>query len=1072
VITQWDNVLPTLKQGSIAPCYTSLAAATNAALAATTTGTAGCSGSLTFKLSYLGTCPTAITVTGTDGCGNSASVSYSTKILTAPPTLIGRPANTNVQCVGQIPPCVLVTAVDSCGTALTVSSNQIQSNPGSTCSNVITRTWSATDCANQTTTCSQVITQWDNVLPTLKQGSIAPCYTSLAAATNAALAATTTGTAGCSGSLTFKLSYLGTCPTAITVTGTDGCGNSASVSYSTKILTAPPTMFGCPVNTNVQCASEIPAPATVTAADSCGTALTVIPYQTESNPNSTCSNVITRTWSATDCAGQVVNCTQVITQWNNVASTLTCPSNVTIVTNFCQMYCTFSPGDWSGACDGGSHYNNNWWQNWCGQNSTSQCWSSWTGWWSSCGANSTQCNNWWGNWNNNRPTTCWGSWSGGQNGNQSGNWWNSWNNGNYGSQNWVPCGGNNPDTILNNCFKQVYSNSCVTIGLRGSGKCVTATSCSAVQTCLNIGGNPGVLTGCATNPASCAAGSFCAQVLALQLNCDFGDYGCVPGFVGKCGDLVLCDSTSPCNGKKVRDILSICNCALGGGTCPQGCTVQYLCGLCTNLNQCFEGCQVSSWCGTHLCSVYIPLPAQTGTATVTQECGESATLTYCDTVSTGSCTGTYEISRQWTAVDACGNTNTCAQLITISQSSSCGLSGLVVLACSGDSNLSNNEGLANVTVTLESSTGTVIATTTTGANGSYSFGNVAPGSYLVLVTPPKGYTETYPAGSGNESAVTLTPCQSQSGVNFSYTGSTPAVQLIKTGPCMVPCSGVITYTFAVTNTGNTCETLSVVDPLLGGTIFSQTSVAPGQGFLFTSNYTVGSTTCSLTNTAWAIGTPPTGTPVTSTSIVVTAVCTKCVTNQICGSFNSQNPGGGYVWCNAHLTCNPGKACTVYCQNATVTLSCNDGKTYTFPVPDCQVNFSPNCSSGTCSFNGISWATTLPCAGDSQIFLSGCGIPWQSDFANCKSVCWTGSFSCSTSGINCSWQWGAACYNNNLGNCGSINVKACQQTSCGYNNNDYAGTPENCKSSCQGGGCGTGGNNYCGSWSSTGSFTCK
>jgi uncharacterized repeat protein (TIGR01451 family) len=342
----------------------------------------------------------------------------------------------------------------------------------------------------------------------------------------------------------------------------------------------------------------------------------------------------------------------------------------------------------------------------------------------------------------------------------------------------------------------------------------------------------------------------------------------------------------------------------------------------------------------------------------------------------------------------------------------------------------------------------------------------------VVVTPPAGYTETYPATSGNESAVTLSACQNLSSVNFAYNGTTPGVRLIKTAPAVAPCSGVITYTFAVTNTGNTCETLSVVDPLLGGTIFSQTSVAAGQGFLFTSNHVVGTNVCILTNTAWAIGTAPNGHSVTNTNTVTTIITTKCMTNQICGSFNSQNPGNGYVWCNAHLSCNPGKACTVYCQNATVTLSCNDGNSYTFPVPNCQVNFT-NCSGGSCSFDGSNWATTLPCAGDSQIFLTGCGIPWQSDFANCKSVCWTGTFSCSTPGVNCSWQWGSACYNNsNLGNCGNVNVKACQQTSCGYNNGDYAGTPENCKSSCQGGASGNGGNNYCGSFSSTDSFICQ
>ena len=173
--------------------------------------------------------------------------------------------------------------------------------------------------------------------------------------------------------------------------------------------------------------------AKVTATDSCNDSLNVSYNQTETS-SSSCMDVFTRTWSALDCAGQSNGCTQVITQYNNVAATLTCPTNITICTNICQMYCTFTASDWSGSCDGGSRYNNNWWQSWCGQNSPAQSWSSWTGWWGSCGANSEECNNWWNNWNNNHPVSCWGSWSGNQQGNQQGNWWNSWNNGNGGNQ--------------------------------------------------------------------------------------------------------------------------------------------------------------------------------------------------------------------------------------------------------------------------------------------------------------------------------------------------------------------------------------------------------------------------------------------------------------------------------------------------------------------------------------------------------------------------------------------------------------------------------------------------------------
>jgi hypothetical protein len=224
------------------------------------------------------------------------------------------------------------------------------------------------------------------------------------------------------------------------------------------------------------------------------------------------------------------------------------------------------------------------------------------------------------------------------------------------------------------------------------------------------------------------------------------------------------------------------------------------------------------------------------------------------------------------------------------------------------------------------------------------------------------------------------------------------------------------------------------------------------------------------------GATPTATQLTIMEVPVPKTQTVC-----CPPPTQPCPGGS-VWCNAHLTCNPGRPCNIYCRNSSVTFSCKSGKTYTYPVPDGQVCFSeasPSCVTPNCSFTGGKWCTTVPSSGDSQCFLSGCGIPWQSDFANCTSVCWTGSFSCDTRGVTCSWEGGAACYSANMNNCGSVQVKPCYQNYCGYASDDCAGTPENYKSYCQGGnyqgGNYRGGNNqgnYCGSWSSSSSFTCN
>ena len=1348
---------PTLSIGAIGSCYTNLASADAAALAATT-GTATCGGTnLTLTVTNNGlTCPATITVTGTDNCGNSTNASCTATILTNPPTLSGTPANTNVVCVEDIPIPATVTATDSCGTSLLVSYVQNESDAASSCSNVITRTWSTVDCAGQPASYTQVIAQLNNVTPILNNvpsGSNYGCNPANIPTTNSVLAGVTatddctTTPATISAAVGYATNICGIIQT-FTITAIDACSNTATA-FVTNIWTAnatPPAINGLPPGTNYGCnPTNVPSSITglsasnacgtaaitqtntvttngcqatqlfiIVATDACGntatayvtntwTANTVTPvlggvpiganlgcnpasvptlasvqasvYSTNdtcspatvhvtggipvtngcgviqiftiiatnvcgntatafvtntwtanpvmpvlsgvpigvnlgcnppsvptlasvqavvSSTNDTCSpatvhvtggvpvtngcgvvqiftiiatNVcgntavahVTNTWVANTTAPvlsgvpagtnyvcgapasvptvasvqaavsstndtcspatvhvtggvPVTNGCQVIqiftiiatnacgntvtayvtNTWNSgTGPVVQCPTNVTIITNLCQICCTFTPNDWCSPCIGynttgcnnnnwswnwrqnygWNTYGNNWWTTWTQNNPPTNCWPSWSNWWWSCNGTAPGAN-WWGNWTNigngNHWSGCWTAQT-------SGNWWNTWaNNNTYGNQSWVPCGGNNPGDILTNCFGTVYSNGCVQIGQPGSGYCATFTSPAAVRNCLNFTGNPGVFNCNATNPTNCSAGSFCSQVLALQMNVNFGDCSYyAPSFFGRCGDSVLTDSTSPCNGKTVREILADCNTALGCGSLPQGCTLSNLCCLASNLNQCFEGCKVSSWCGKHLARVYIPPPSQTGTATVTDTCSPNPTLTYCDVVATNSsCPGNYVITRTWLAVDACGNSNSCSQTITIEQGSSSGVSGAVVLACSGDTNLNDNVGISNVTVTLKNSSGATVATTTTGATGAYSFPNLQAGTYTVTVTPPSGYSQTSPSGSSNSQTVTLSGCQIVCGLSFGYNGSTPAVCITKTGPKCISHGQTATYCFAVTNTGNTCLNLKVNDPLLGGIIFTQSAVAPGQGYVFSTNYVVTQTNGTLTNTAWAIGTPPAGGAVSNQATTIATVTTKCITNTICGNFNSQNPSSGWLWCNAHVSGNPGKKVTVFCQNASVTLTCNNGQTYTYPIPNGQINFSPSCTVATNWFDGTQWNTTLPCGGDSGIFLQGCGIPWQSAFANCHTVCWTGVFSCDTAGFNCNWQWGAACYNNTQPSCGSIGPKACTQTSCPngqyYSSGDLCGAPENCKPYCVAGATGGGGSNCTGSWSSTGS----
>src|SRR6185436_18446451 len=94
-----------------------------------------------------------------------------------------------------------------------------------------------------------------------------------------------------------------------------------------------PVLAGCPDKTTVEC-SAVPAPASPTATDNCGGAVTITFAQTSTQTsNGTCTDqnyTITRTWTATDNCGNASSCTQTIAVSDNTAPVLAgCPANTT-----------------------------------------------------------------------------------------------------------------------------------------------------------------------------------------------------------------------------------------------------------------------------------------------------------------------------------------------------------------------------------------------------------------------------------------------------------------------------------------------------------------------------------------------------------------------------------------------------------------------------------------------------------------------------------------------------------------------------------------------------------------------
>ena len=98
---------------------------------------------------------------------------------------------------------------------------------------VTTNTFKVTDANGNMSTCSFTVTVNDTQPPAVSAGTIASCYSTIAAAEADAIAATIASD-NC-GVPTKTASTVGTCNALITVTATDSSGNQSSVAYSTII---------------------------------------------------------------------------------------------------------------------------------------------------------------------------------------------------------------------------------------------------------------------------------------------------------------------------------------------------------------------------------------------------------------------------------------------------------------------------------------------------------------------------------------------------------------------------------------------------------------------------------------------------------------------------------------------------------------------------------------------------------------------------------------------------------------------------------------------------------------------
>ena len=339
-----DAVIPTIT--CPANITIQCTASTLPANTGTATGSDNCGGTPTITFSdatVAGACPQERTINrtwvATDNCGNTNSCVQTIFVDDNMGPAIVCPPNITIQCTASTLPANTgtATATDNCGGAPTITFSDVTIAGVCTQERTINRTWTATDACGNASTCLQTIFVDDSTPPVIT----CPANITIQCTQSSLPAVTGTATASdnCTGSptITFNdVTVAGACPVLLTITRTwtamDGCGNNATCNQTIIVTDNGAPSITCPSNITIQCtASTLPAnTGTATSSDNCDATPTVTFSDVTVGGACPQERTITRTWVATDDCGNSSSCQQTIFVDDSVAPAVTCPPSITI----------------------------------------------------------------------------------------------------------------------------------------------------------------------------------------------------------------------------------------------------------------------------------------------------------------------------------------------------------------------------------------------------------------------------------------------------------------------------------------------------------------------------------------------------------------------------------------------------------------------------------------------------------------------------------------------------------------------------------------------------------------------
>lgn len=292
-------------------------------------------GSLQIANSGAAVFPFSYTITDQNGQTAVATVTVFIDDDLAP--TIACPADLTIDCSAATAPASTgqATAEDNCDPSPAIA--HTDATAGTACEPVITRTWRASDQVGNLATCTQLITLIDEQAPVIT--CPADAFVSAGDPRDPSATGQATATDNCSPApeLNFSDDESGLDADGLgelfrTWTAADACGQTHSCTQTITITQSVTLEINCPADVTISCEENSDPTATGEASleGDCpgGVELTYTDEATAGDCPG--KQVIRRTWKGTDVCGSETECTQMITITDESGPQLTCPAAITV----------------------------------------------------------------------------------------------------------------------------------------------------------------------------------------------------------------------------------------------------------------------------------------------------------------------------------------------------------------------------------------------------------------------------------------------------------------------------------------------------------------------------------------------------------------------------------------------------------------------------------------------------------------------------------------------------------------------------------------------------------------------